>query len=177
MFSIWSTHQFGELRRPGVRSDDSGFGHPVFIHSTKRFDRPLTLRRLVPTNQDAVGLLEIPHRRSLCEELRVGQHLKRRAHTQKQDTRRNSDTRVVCESTHLQVQAGFGVGVKYPPDALGGSHGDGALLRDDLVAIGDLYDLPSARLDELQVGGATLPHSIGFGWGVDLPRRCSYDAS
>lgn len=75
---------------------------------------------------------------------------------------------VRLESTHLQVKAGFGVGVENAPDALGGSHGDGALLRHDLVAVGHFNDLPSARLDELQVSGATLPHPVRLGRGVHL---------
>lgn len=79
-----------------------------------------------------------------------------------------------CECAHLQVEAGFGVGVEYPPDALGSSHGDCAFLRDDLVAIRHLYDPPSTCLDELQVSRTTLPHPIGLGWRVHLWENLNY---
>lgn len=70
--------------------------------------------------------------------------------------------------THMEVEARFGVCIKYPPNALSGSDWDGALLRDNLVAVGHLYDPPSARLDEFQVGSTTLPHPVCLGWGVYL---------
>lgn len=68
----------------------------------------------------------------------------------------------------MQVEAGLRVGVKYSPNALSSSDGDGALLCDDLVAVGHLHDPPGTSLDELQVGGAALPHPIGLCGGVDL---------
>lgn len=70
--------------------------------------------------------------------------------------------------TYVEVEAGLGVGVKDSADALGGPDGDGALLCDDLVAIGHLDDPPGASLDELEVGGATLPHPIGLCGRVHL---------
>lgn len=76
------------------------------------------------------------------------------------------------DGTHLQVEAGFGVGVKYPSNALGGAHRHRALLRDNLVAVGHLDDAPGTRLDELQVGRATFPHPVRLCWGVHLEKEC-----
>lgn len=80
------------------------------------------------------------------------------------------------DGTHLQVEAGFGVGVKYPSNALGGAHWHRTLLRDNLVAVGHLDNAPGARLDELQVSRATFPHPVSLCWGVHLEEckeRCS----
>lgn len=71
-------------------------------------------------------------------------------------------------SAYVQVEAGFGVGIKDPPDALGSSDRDGALLRHDLVAVRHLHDPTGTRLDELEVSSATLAHPVGLGRGVDL---------
>lgn len=76
--------------------------------------------------------------------------------------------------THVEVEAGLGVGIEYSPDALGSPDGDGALLRDDLVAVGHLDDPPGARLNELEVGSATLPHPIGLRGCVHLGRISSH---
>lgn len=51
--------------------------------------------------------------------------------------------------THMEVEAWFGVGIKYPSDALGSSHWDCALLCDDLVAIRHLQYPLGTSLDEL----------------------------
>lgn len=94
------SHQFGELRRPRVGSDDSRFGDPVLIHSTQSFDCPLTLWGLIPTDQDAIRLLEVPHRCSLCQELRVGQHLKKNGtfavRSKKPKGKKNLNTTALC---------------------------------------------------------------------------------
>lgn len=81
-----------------------------------------------------------------------------------------------CDGTHLQVEAGFGVGVKYPSNTLGGAHWHRTLLRDNLVTVGHLDNTPGARLDELQVSRATFPHPVSLCWGVHLEEckeRCS----
>lgn len=70
----------------------------------------------------------------------------------------------------MEVEARLSVGVKYSPDALGCPDGDGALLSDDLVAVGYLDDPPGARLNELEVGSPTLPHPIGLCGRVHLER-------
>lgn len=70
----------------------------------------------------------------------------------------------------MQIEAGLGVGVKDSPNALGSSDWDCALLRDNLVAVRHLHDASGARLDELQVSSATLPHPVGLCRGVDLRR-------
>lgn len=71
------THQFGKLRRPRVGGDDSFFGDPVFVDGAQRSDGPLTFRGFISTNQDTVWLLQVPNSCSLCEELWVGQNLKK----------------------------------------------------------------------------------------------------
>lgn len=68
----------------------------------------------------------------------------------------------------MQVEAGFGVGVEYPPNALGGSDRHRALLCDDLIAVRHLHDPTGTRLDELQVSRAALPHPVGLRRRVDL---------
>lgn len=68
----------------------------------------------------------------------------------------------------MQIEAGLGVGIKDPPDALGSSDRDCALLRDDLVAVGHLHDATGTRLNELQVSSAALAHPVGLRRGVDL---------
>lgn len=77
-----------------------------------------------------------------------------------------------CDRTHLQVEAGFGVGVKYPSNALGGAHGNRTLLRDNLVAVGHFDNPPSTRLNELQVSRTTFPHPVCLCWGVHLRKEC-----
>lgn len=74
----------------------------------------------------------------------------------------------------MEVEAGLGVGIKYSADALGSPDGDGALLRDNLVAVGHLDDPPGARLDELQVGGPSLSHPVGLCGRVHLERIHSH---
>lgn len=72
-----NTHQLGQLRGPRIGGDDSLFGDPVFIHSAQRFDCHLTFVGFVPADQDTVRLFKVPHRRSLSQELWVGQNLDR----------------------------------------------------------------------------------------------------
>lgn len=68
----------------------------------------------------------------------------------------------------MKVEARLGVGIKYSPDAFGSPDGDGALLRDDLVAVGHLDNPPGARLNELQVSSPALPHPIGLCRSINL---------
>lgn len=162
---VSNTDQLGQLGGPRVGGDDSLLGDPVFVHGAQRLDGHLTFVGFVPADQDAVGLFKIPHRRSLSQELGVGQNL-RRQHKHCMDAQLcgAAPARVSpsWSDTHVEVEAGLGVGVKYSPDALGSADGDGALLRDDLVALGHLDDPPGARLNELQVGSPALPHPIGL---------------
>ncbi|KAF3852114.1 hypothetical protein F7725_005469, partial [Dissostichus mawsoni] len=151
------THQFGQLGRPCVGGDDAIFRDPVFIDGTQCFYCPLTFSCFVSTNQDTVWLLQIPHCCSFCKELWVGKHLK-----QRNENFRN------LQINGYRVEAGLGVGIKYPTNALSRSNRDGALLCDDLVAIRLLDNPPSTRLDELKVSCTTLAHPIGLSWGVDL---------
>lgn len=74
----------------------------------------------------------------------------------------------------MEVEAGLGVGIEYSPDALGSPDRDGALLRDDLVAVRHLDDAPGARLNELEVGSAAFPHPIGLRGRVHLGWICSH---
>lgn len=166
-----NTYQLGQLRGPCVGGDDSLFGDPVFVHGAQRLNGHLTFVGFVPADQDAVGLFKIPHRRSFSQKLWVGQNLDRQQeHCTDVSLCRAVPARVSLSwsDTHVEVEAGFGVGIKYSPDALGSPDGDGALLRDNLVAVGHLNNPPGTRLNELQVGSPALSHPIGLCGRVHL---------
>lgn len=142
----------------------------MLVDGAQRPDGRLAFGRLISPDQDAVRLLQVFDRRPLRQELRVGQNLKSQDGFQKRSkpSKPPPPNPPGRSGAHMQVEAGLGVGVKYSPDALGGSDWDRALLRDDLIAVGHLHDPAGARLNELQVGGATLPHPVGLCGGVDL---------
>lgn len=71
------THQFGKLGRPCVGGDDSFFGHPMFVNGAQCSDGPLTFRGFISTDEDTVRLFQVPNCCSLCQELWVGQNLKK----------------------------------------------------------------------------------------------------
>ena len=92
-------------------------------------------------DQHAVGLEEVPYRRPLGEELRIGEH-------------GEPVSRVVVED---RLHGG------------GGANRQGGLLDHDLVAVGPLLDLPRRRLPVLEVArpAGTAPEHLRGGVDAD----------
>ncbi len=67
---------------------------------------------------------------------------------------------------HFKMQ-GTGAGGQNALQGLGGAHGHGAFLDDDLVGFGVFEDQAGHRLDVFEVGGLSGTLSEGLGGGID----------
>lgn len=76
---VLCSHQFGKFWRPSVGGEDLLPGNPVFVHSAQRLHGSLALWGFIPSNQHPVWVLQVLDSRSLCQKLRVGQHLESKA--------------------------------------------------------------------------------------------------
>ena len=133
-------HQLGEFGRPQVRGQNALPRHPAGIDRGQRFHRLLPLRRGFATNQNAVRVFQIRHGGSLCEKLRIGEHL---------------------ELTILRVRP------QHREQGLGGFHGNRAFLHHNLRARRDLRDRPRRQLDVFQIRRPPGTGTVFFRRGSD----------
>lgn len=133
-------HELGKLGGPEVGGEDLLAGDPAGVNGDDFLDGSQPLGGLLSADEDAVGIVQILDGRSLGEELWIGEDLE---------------------------GAVLGVGPEDGEHCLGGLHGNGALLDDDLGADGLLGDHAGCSLDVLQIGGASGTDSVGLGRGPD----------
>ncbi len=133
--------QFGKFGRPEVGGEDAFAGNPVGVNGNQRLDGGIPRRGDLAADEDAVRVFQIIDSSAFGEEFRIGQHL----------------------------EGGFARRIRGEDglDGAGGFHRDGALLDDDLVAMGNLGDEARGGFNIAQVGSASGTDAVGFGGRAD----------
>ncbi len=76
------TYQLRKFWGPCVHGDDLLLGHPMLIDPTECIDGLTPLLWLLSTNQNTVGCMQVRYCCSLCQKLRIGQHLENTCYCQ-----------------------------------------------------------------------------------------------
>jgi len=133
-------HQFGQLAAPDIGGDDPIPGNPAGVDFHNGVPGRSSPFSFPGTNEDPVGIFQIPDRRSFGEKFRVGQDVKGNA---------------------------VGLAVENPLHGQGRLDRQGALFDDDLVRDGVFQDLAGCLLPVLEIGGHAGAGAEGFRGGVD----------
>ena len=133
-------HQFRQLAAPDVGGDDLLPRDPAAVDLHQGIPRPAPPVRVPGTDEDPVGVFQVPDGRSLGEEFGVGED--------------------------LEFHTALGRG-ENPLHGQGRFHGEGALLDDDLGRAGVFQDLAGRLFPVSEIRRHPRPDAEGLGGGVD----------
>ena len=136
--------ELGKLGGPKIRRQDALAWNPPRINRHQLLDGGEAFRRLFAANQNAIRILQILHRRALCEKLGIREHL-------------------VIELLSARTQD--------RQDRFRGFHRNGALLNDDLWLIHHRRNHAGDGFDEAHIGGAPGANTKGLGRRVDTDKN------
>lgn len=132
--------EFGELGGPGIGGHNTFAGNPMSVDVDDLFEGGSTGRRFVRTDEDAVGIVEIPHCGTFGEELRIRKDFEFYAGS------------AGCENLFYRI---------------GGTDRDGGFFDDDFVGCRDLSNAAGAVLDKGKVGRTASSDAVGFRRRID----------